>query len=212
MELDFDKMISDLKMLFKGKQTTLPKIKPQSSNNIGKFQLPIKDSFNNSGGFDPTGKGSVGHVHQGIDLRAPGGTLLYPLSSGTVTSVKTDPKGGNTINIKYDNGYSTYYAHMGTITAKVGDKVDNNTIVGTVGDSGNASGFPHLHMQCYNNGTLIDPATILSLPKYTQYDAKKEKLWVDDKSKQIAKNFKINKDKIAKLHNVIKLYKIAAYL
>lgn len=212
MDINFDKIINDLKALFKKpsspavlKQTPLKM--PQNSNKPLTFQNPIKDNFYNSGGFDPTGKGSVGHVHQGIDLRAPGGTPIYPLAPGVVTAAKTDPKGGNTVNIKYDNGYSTYYAHMGTISVKVNDRVDYNTIVGTVGDSGNAKGFPHLHMQCYKDGGLIDPETILSLPKYTAYNSKKEKLWIDDNSKQVAKNFKI-----AQLHRAIKLYKIAALL
>lgn len=184
---------------------------PLQTNKVFKFQIPIKDSFNNSGGFDPTGKGSVGHIHQGVDLRAPGGTPVYPLAPGIVSAVKTDPKGGNTVNIKYYNDYSSYYAHLGTISVAVGDNVDYNTVIGTVGDSGNANGFPHLHMQCYKSGSLIDPASILNLPKYTEYNPKKEKLWINDTAKQVAKNYKIN-SKYAKVHRVFQLYKSACKL
>lgn len=212
MDIDFQSLVDQLKVLLRRQPADNKLVKvPLQTNKNFKFQIPIKDSFNNSGGFDPTGKGSVGHVHQGIDLRAPGGTSVYPLAPGIVTAVKTDPKGGNTVNIKYYNDYSSYYAHLGTISVAVGDKVDYNTVVGTVGDSGNAKGFPHLHMQCYKSGSLIDPSSILSLPKYTAYNTKKEKLWIDDKARQVATNYKIN-NKYAKVYRVFLLYKYACNL
>jgi len=215
MDIDFQTMVQQLKLLLQKKPRQSFNKKVVAPNNISnkfiKFQIPIKDAFNNSGGFDPTGKGSVGHIHQGIDLRAPGGTSVYPLAPGIVSSVKTDPKGGNTVSIKYNNNYSSYYAHLGTINVIPGDKVDYNTIVGTVGDSGNAKGFPHLHMQCYNGGSLIDPASILNLPKYTAFNSKKEKLWIDEIAQQNAKKFKIN-SKYAELYKIFELYKRACNL
>jgi murein DD-endopeptidase MepM/ murein hydrolase activator NlpD len=148
--------------------------KPQFSG----FQVPIKSSYHNSGGFDPTGKGNVGRVHEGIDLRASGGTSIYPIADGVVTAVRPDPKGGNTVNVKHSGSVTSYYAHMGTIAVHVGDKVDTNTVLGTVGASGNAKGFPHLHLQVWKNGQLTDPASVISVPKYTAYDPKTEKLWL----------------------------------
>lgn len=184
-------------MFHKSPVTTLaPKAKPITDSKFNGFQIPIRAGYNNSGGYDPTGKGSVGHVHQGIDLRAPGGTTLYPMAPGVVSSVRSDPKGGNTVNIKYDNGYASYYAHMATIAVHANDRVDYNTVVGTVGDSGNAKGFPHLHLQCYKNGSLIDPASILNLPKYIAFDNKKEKLWLPN-AKEVAQNWNL-KDHVNK--------------
>jgi murein DD-endopeptidase MepM/ murein hydrolase activator NlpD len=162
--------------------------KPQ----FGGFQVPIKSSYHNSGGFDPTGKGNVGRVHEGIDLRASGGTSIYPIAAGIVTAVRPDPKGGNTVNVKHFGSVTSYYAHMGTIAVHVGDNVDTNTVLGTVGASGNAKGFPHLHIQIWKNGVLIDPATIISVPVYTQYNPKKERLWLPN-AKEIAQNWNIQK-------------------
>lgn len=142
------------------------------------FRPPLRGALHNSGGFDPTGKGSVGRVHQGIDLRAPGGTPVYPVAPGTVTRVYSDPKGGNAVVVKHDNNYSSYYAHLGTITVHSGDRVDYDTVLGTCGASGNAKAFPHVHLQIWNNGSLIDPAGVISVPAYTVYNAKKEKLWI----------------------------------
>lgn len=167
------------------------KIEPKLPEHSG-FQVPIKSDYHNSGGFDPTGKGSVGRVHQGLDLRAPGGTSLYPIAAGIVTKVQPDPKGGNTVNIKHSNNVTSYYAHMGTISVHVNDVVNLDTVIGTVGASGNAKGFPHLHLQVWKDGSLIDPATVISVPKYTAFDSKNEKLWLPN-SKNTADNWDMQK-------------------
>lgn len=153
------------------------------------FQAPLRGALHNSGGFDPTGKGSVGRPHQGVDLRAPGGTSIYPCAPGIVEKVYSDPKGGNALVIKHPNGYSSYYAHCGTISAKVGDQVSYDTVIAAVGASGNAKGFPHLHLQLWNNGALIDPASVIPMPTYTAFNPKKEQLWLPG-AKEIADNWK----------------------
>ena len=148
------------------------------------FQVPIKSEFHNSGGFDSTGKGKVGRVHQGLDLRAPGGTSIYPIAPGIVTVVQPDPKGGNTLNIKHSGSVTSYYAHLGTINVHKGDKVGYNTVLGTVGASGNAKGFPHLHLQIWKNGQLVAPESVISVPEYTVYNNATEKLWLPGAQEQ----------------------------
>lgn len=181
---DLDSFMRDLTELYQSQHggdisggTSVP-------SSSGGFQVPIKTEYHNSGGFDPTGKGNVGRVHQGIDLRAPGGSSIYPITSGIVTAVRPDPKGGNTVNVKHPGDMTSYYAHMGTINVHVGDKVNTNTVLGTVGASGNAKGFPHLHLQVWRGGQLIDPASVISVPKYTVFDAKTEKLWLPGAKEQ----------------------------
>jgi murein DD-endopeptidase MepM/ murein hydrolase activator NlpD len=142
------------------------------------FQAPMRGALKNSGGFDPSGTGSVGRVHQGLDLRNAGGSSIYSIAPGTVKQVYSDPKGGNAVVIAHPNGYSSYYAHLGSINVHSGDKVDYDTIIGSVGASGNAKGFPHLHMQVWHNGSLIDPASLFNVPPYTPFNAKTEKLWL----------------------------------
>ena len=195
-DIDINSFIDQIKNLFIAKkqyqspnQGQIP-VAPEATNkylNINNstkdipqsgYQVPIKSQYHNSGGFDPSGKGTVGRVHQGVDLRASGGTAIYPIAVGIVSKVQLDPKGGNTVNIRHANGVTSYYAHMGSIAVHQGDTVDLNTVIGTVGDSGNAKGFPHLHFQTWKDGKLIDPASLVSMPTYTVFDAKKEKLWL----------------------------------
>ena len=111
-------------------------------------------------------------------MRAPGGSSIYPIAAGIVTAVRPDPKGGNTVNVKHSGGVTSYYAHMGTIAVHVGDHVTTSSVLGTVGASGNAKGFPHLHLQVWRGGQLVDPASVISVPNYTAFNPKTEKLWL----------------------------------
>lgn len=183
MDPTLESLLEEVKKLYAPRQNpgTVATRSPASKalfQELTGFQVPIKSSYHNSGGFDPTGKGNVGRVHQGIDLRASGGTAIYPIAPGIVTAVRPDPKGGNTVNVKHDNNMTSYYAHMGTIAVHVKDRVDINTVLGTVGASGNAKGFPHLHLQVWRGGQLIDPASVISVPAYTVFNPKTEKLWL----------------------------------
>jgi hypothetical protein len=128
----------------------------------GQSQSPVKDQWKNLGGFKVNG-------HQGLDLSAPKGTPIFPMAPGTVAKVGVDPKGGNFITIKSDSGVSTYYAHCDQINVKPGDPVDSDTVIGTVGNTGNARFTgPHLHFEVSSNGQKQDPAVYFTVPPYNQ--------------------------------------------
>lgn len=196
-DFDLERLIQEVKQLMGRPQAA--SAPAQNLNRAQKaaptgYQAPIKGSFQNSGGFTPNvylnPKHPKGHV--GVDMRAPGGTAIYPMAPGVVTAVGPDPVGGNTVNVQHANGVRTYYAHMGTINVHKGDRVDNNTILGTVGDSGNAKNtMPHLHLQVWSNGQIQDPARYFSMPKYTNFDPKKEHAWLSDAEKTKAQRFSI---------------------
>lgn len=90
------------------------------------------------------------YCHTGIDVgNSSTGTDIYAAGSGTVKIARNSDLGyGNRVVIEHtkDDGtlFWTMYAHLLEILVKVGDIVDQDTIVGTLGESGNASG-PHLH-------------------------------------------------------------------
>jgi murein DD-endopeptidase MepM/ murein hydrolase activator NlpD len=190
-DMSFTDILRTLKQLFNNLGFRKEKRDGRSlSLNFKGFQAPLRGTLHNSGGFDPTGKGSVGRVHQGVDLRAPGGTEVFPIAPGNVTKAYHDPKGGNAVVIDHMNGFSSYYAHMGTISVHQGDSVGYDTVIGTCGASGNTKGFPHVHFQVWRNGSLIDPASIIGMPAYQPFDPAKEKLWLPG-AKEVADNWNI---------------------
>lgn len=102
-----------------------------------------------------------------MDIPADRGTEVYATRSGTVVSVHSSNSGsaGRYVIIKHgkipvdgDEGkdfYSKYY-HLQSIKVKVGDAVTEDTVIGTVGGSGDGSDscYPnHLHFELCYGGT-----------------------------------------------------------
>ncbi len=76
--------------------------------------------------------------HSGIDIGGNSeGTPVYAAAGGTVSGIVPFYYcGGNMLYIDVvvdGKPYTTYYYHLLTINVKVGDPVDHNTIIGTVG-------------------------------------------------------------------------------
>lgn len=78
---------------------------------------------------------------------------------------------GNYVLVEHPNGYYTRYAHLKKgAMVKVGQTVDENTVVGIMGDSGRAYGR-HLHFEVakgYSSSTRINPTPYLTEPVYDE--------------------------------------------
>lgn len=113
--------------------------------------------------------------HRGMDLLAPLGTEIYPITDGVIIEVSLARLGwGNTVAIDHGDGLKSRYAHMKDIKVIEGDQVTKDQPLGTVGMTGWTTG-PHLHLEIYQNGHAIDPAAILpafSSPDYAIAQAK----------------------------------------
>jgi murein DD-endopeptidase MepM/ murein hydrolase activator NlpD len=93
---------------------------------------------------------SGGRRHQGVDMLAPTGTPLQAVVSGEVVQ-GGNRLGGITLTLLGDNGNRYYYAHLVGFEG-LGGRVEQAQIVGYVGDSGNATGVPHLHFEIRPGG------------------------------------------------------------
>lgn len=76
------------------------------------------------------------------------GDPIVAAAPGVVTVADTvvDSGYGRWVVVDHGKNESTIYAHMSAVAVKVGQQVDQGTLLGYVGDSGNTTG-PHLHFE-----------------------------------------------------------------
>jgi len=99
--------------------------------------------------------------HQGIDLSVPEGTAVKATAPGRVSVARRIGGWGRVVLLDHGGGWQTRYAHLKRIKVDPGDRVDRGAVIGTVGKSGNASGF-HLHYEVLKEGVPVDPKPFLS--------------------------------------------------
>ena len=102
-------------------------------------------SFINSWGFPRSG----GRRHKGVDIIANMGTPLVAPVSGTVKH-RGNRVGGLSYHLEGDDGNYYYGTHLSSYGQS--GYVTAGTVIGYVGDSGNAAGIPHLHFEIHPGG------------------------------------------------------------
>ena len=95
---------------------------------------------------------SGGRSHEGVDMLAPMGTPIYAVVSGSV-NFRQNRLGGNAASLVGDNGNRYYYAHLSRYEG-VSRRVNQGDVIGYNGDTGNATGTPHLHFEIHPGGGL----------------------------------------------------------
>ena len=101
--------------------------------------------------------------HYGLDFHAPEGTPVKAMMDGEFTLAVNDMYfTGATIIFDHGHGISTLYMHMKDISVKKGQKVKQGEIVGTLGQSGRATG-PHLDIRLNWFNVKLDPSSILKM-------------------------------------------------
>lgn len=98
--------------------------------------------------------------HKGIDLAAPRGTPVHPCAEGVVAWTGYDPIYGNHVIVKHDGNRESLYGHLSSIKIELHQQVKTDTIIGTVGSTGQSTG-PHLHFEIHENGVPKNPAGML---------------------------------------------------
>ena len=92
-------------------------------------------------------------VHKGVDIFAKRGTPIHSSTLGIVVAASEGGKGGKYVVILGPKWRLHYYAHLDEITTKPFTLVSHDTVIGTVGNTGNAATTPaHIH---YSIATLV---------------------------------------------------------
>jgi murein DD-endopeptidase MepM/ murein hydrolase activator NlpD len=96
-----------------------------------------------------------GRLHEGIDLFAARGTPVVAVADGSLFNVGWNGLGGWRLWLRDGAGTGYYYAHLDAYApaAREGAAVSRGTVLGYVGDSGDAKGTsPHVHFEIHPGG------------------------------------------------------------
>jgi len=103
--------------------------------------------------------------HPGIDLDGVTGDQIKPIKAGYVEAISYSKYAyGNAVLVNHGNKLTSLYAHLSKILVTEGQEVTINTVIGEMGATGRAYG-DHLHLEIRDNGTPINPSSILPMPK-----------------------------------------------
>jgi murein DD-endopeptidase MepM/ murein hydrolase activator NlpD len=121
------------------------------------FVCPVEGgaAFANTWGARRSG----GRRHKGVDMFNARNTPLLAVMDGTVR-FSSNSLGGLSTHVYSDSGITFYYAHLESHPSGLssGQRVSAGTIVGYLGNSGNARyTSPHLHFEIRPGGVALNP-------------------------------------------------------
>ncbi len=123
------------------------------STPIGSFVFPVNGTYTFTNDWHAP---RTGHLHQGNDIYAAEGTPCVACVNGTVHHGE-GKNAGLYVRLVGDDGNVFYYMHLQRFAAT--GHVNAGTVIGYVGDTGNAEGGPpHLHFEVHpGGGAAVNP-------------------------------------------------------
>lgn len=140
--------------------------KPAAADVI-KYVMPIKgnilksysnDSLVYSKTYDDM------RTHNGIDILAETGSVVKPVSAGTIKDVYEDLLLGKTVVIDHGDEIYSYYSGLNDASVKKGDTVSVSKVIGTVGEvPSECLDAPHLHFMIKKGDEYQPPLKFMGL-------------------------------------------------
>lgn len=105
--------------------------------------------------------GEAKQPHYGVDIAAPVGTPVKAPADGVVVLAEKDLYyTGGTVILDHGHGLSSAFLHLSEVTAKVGDRLRQGDVLGTLGATGRVTG-PHLDWRMNWFEARIDPQLLV---------------------------------------------------
>lgn len=102
-------------------------------------------------------------LHEGVDISAPKGALVYAPADGKIAYVGTEeeqPSFGNSVSMYLSDGRKMRFASLDEVMVEAGEKIWAGDVLGTVGKSAKNSTGPHVHVELWkvvNDGETHEP-------------------------------------------------------
>lgn len=103
-----------------------------------------------------------GRLHEGVDIAAPSGTKVLAVEDGVITRAGNSASYGRFVEVRHENGLTSFYAHLGRIErgARAGVAVAAGAPIGRIGSSGTSTG-PHLHFEIRRGERPLNPVAFI---------------------------------------------------
>ena len=127
------------------------------------FLVPVEGTVTGAFGSKRILNGQPRNQHSGEDIAAPLGAPVKAANDGIVRLMDDQFFSGISVILDHGLGLFTMYFHLDSATVKEGARVKRGDVIGTVGQSGRATG-PHLHWGAWLNGSRVNPFSLAKLP------------------------------------------------
>jgi murein DD-endopeptidase MepM/ murein hydrolase activator NlpD len=119
-----------------------------------KFATPV--SGNVSSKFDP----AVGHY--GTDIVAAKNTPIKSVMDGIVVNADQSMLTGNTLYIQHHKNLISVYKHNSSLLVRTGQTVKTGQAIAIIGNTGEQSTGPHLHIELWYDGKYVNPESFIN--------------------------------------------------
>ncbi|MBA5249606.1 MAG: M23 family metallopeptidase [Gammaproteobacteria bacterium] len=124
------------------------------------FIRPVPGVTTSPFGIKRLYNGQPRNPHTGIDYAGATDTPIKAPADGKVILAGKYFFNGNAIFLDHGQGLVSVYIHMNKRIAKQGQMVKKGETIGTIGQTGRATG-PHLHWGVYLNRTTVNPNLLM---------------------------------------------------
>ncbi len=126
-----------------------------------RFLWPVTGRLSGVFGSQRVYQGKPGSYHSGTDVAVPAGTPFVAPADGVVTLAAETPftLEGHLLIVDHGMGLSSAFLHCQRLDVKVGGRVKQGQLLGTVGRTGRATG-PHMHWGLKWRDARLDPAKL----------------------------------------------------
>ena len=101
--------------------------------------------------------------HYGVDLVAQENEPVRSVADGVVILSSWTLDGGYIIAIQHPGNLISVYKHNSELFKNVGNFVAAGEVVATIGNTGELTSGPHLHLELWHNGNPVNPQEYIAL-------------------------------------------------
>lgn len=101
--------------------------------------------------------------HTGLDQPWQRGEGVGSARAGRVKFAGQRGGYGNRVEVEHDDGHTTTYSHLDSIDVQPGDEIEEGSLLGRVGNTGDSRGA-HLHYEVLRGGAKVNPRTTGIVP------------------------------------------------